>query len=253
MMQNLLWTATLPENTRDFQSIDLFLINMAETNLHERFHHILQESELSVANAYIQEHRHHLSIASRSALRLLLAYYLNEHPAEITLHKNEFKKPLLEEKYNFYFNVSHTNDQILIGFSRIGLIGVDMESIQTNVDWRMIARRYFSPAEKAKIDNAENPQYAFFELWTAKEAFMKGVGSGFQFPLHHYFIDYEDDEFGKVISTIPLYPPDWKIRNIELPQECVGAISTPTNVRNVRCFLFTNHLINQIAASWNLP
>jgi 4'-phosphopantetheinyl transferase len=251
-MQNLLWTATLPDNTLDFQSIDLFLINLSETNLNERYHSILQASELEAANAFIQEHRHQVSIASRSALRLLLSYYLHEHPALIVLQKNEFKKPVLSEQYNFYFNVSHSNDQILIGFYRMGLLGVDMETTQTNVDWRMIAKRYFSPAEKTKIDKAKDPQYAFFQLWTAKEAFMKGVGSGFQFPLHHYFIDYQDDEFGKVISTIPLYPPDWKIRNIDLPQQCVGAVSSPISVRNVRCFIFTDYLINQIAASWDI-
>lgn len=252
-MDSLVWLKELPTDFDTFTSIDLYSIDMLGTNLHQRFHAILQKSELAVANAYMQENRHHLSVASRSALRLLLSLYINKHPAEIVLHKNEFQKPLLDDKYELNFNVSHSNDHILIGFSRQGLIGVDMECTQSNIDWPMIAKRYFSPAENEKINNAAVPQHAFYQLWTAKEAFMKGVGSGFQFPLHHYFIHYLDDDTGKVISTIPLYPPDWKTRNFDLPGNCVGAISTPTSVNHLRCFSLTTNSINKIAAQWYLP
>ncbi|MBI9050712.1 MAG: 4'-phosphopantetheinyl transferase superfamily protein [Anaerolineaceae bacterium] len=252
-MSKLLWNETLPDDPNHFSTIDLYLINMPDTGLHQRFHNILQETELQVANAYMQEHRHHLSVASRTALRLLLSLYINEHPAEIILQKNEFQKPLLSDAYELNFNVSHTNEQILIGFSRLGPIGVDMEFTQSNIDWPMIAKRYFSPAENEKINNATVPQHAFYQLWTAKEAFMKGVGSGFQFPLHHFFINYQDQEHGKVISTIPLYPPDWMTRNFDLSDDCVGAIASPTDLNQLRCFHFNTNSINKIAALWHLP
>jgi len=83
-------------------------------------------------------------------------YYLNENG-----------KPLSDE---ICFNISHSKG--LVCFARSEKeIGIDVEKIR-EVDEKIIDR-ISSKDEKAYIKNEQN----FFEVWTAKEAFIKMIGS----------------------------------------------------------------------------
>jgi 4'-phosphopantetheinyl transferase len=63
-------------------------------------------------------------------------------------------------------------------------LGIDVEHVREILEARGIARRYFTAAEAAAIENADQPGSAFLRLWTRKEAVIKAVGVGLSMPLN---------------------------------------------------------------------
>jgi 4'-phosphopantetheinyl transferase len=84
-----------------------------------------------------------------------------------------------------YFNLSHSNEYAVIAVSRTGPLGVDIERVRLMPDLEEIAARFFSSAEQAAILRLPAAQRlpAFYRCWTSKEAFIKALGAGLQFPL----------------------------------------------------------------------
>lgn len=84
-----------------------------------------------------------------------------------------------------YFNVSHCGNVILTAFCQEE-IGVDIEIVREfNSD---VPKRFFTEEERQYIDlsaDKAEENRRFFEIWTAKEAFLKfcgvGISGGFDF------------------------------------------------------------------------
>jgi len=117
-------------------------------------------------------------MAARIALRRLLEQYTGRPAAELELQMTEFGKPYLPGS-PVNFNVSHSGGIVLMAFSREVPVGVDIERVRPGVQARQIARRWFTPEEVRWMEAVPALETArFFELWTRKEALVKGAGSG---------------------------------------------------------------------------
>ena len=59
-------------------------------------------------------------------------------------------------------------------------VGVDVERVRPDFDWRPIAARYQTSAEVARIAALppDTQSVAFFEWWTRSEAYVKACGEG---------------------------------------------------------------------------
>jgi 4'-phosphopantetheinyl transferase len=78
------------------------------------------------------------------------------------------------------FNISHSGDLILLAFHASAPVGVDVERLQPDLDWRPIARRCLAPAQVESLlalPPAEAAS-AFVECWCALEAGLKARGVG---------------------------------------------------------------------------
>ena len=75
------------------------------------------------------------------------------------------------------FNISHAGDYAVLALSQRA-VGVDLEQVRP-IDWRRIAGRFFHRLEMQYLENAADPQAAFFTIWTLKESFLKAEGIGF--------------------------------------------------------------------------
>lgn len=83
-----------------------------------------------------------------------------------------------------FFNISHSGSFAAIAVSDCE-VGVDIERIR-NVNLGIAEK--FSGGEREYIQSAENPQKAFFEIWTAKEAYLKKCGTGLTVPLDSFSV-----------------------------------------------------------------
>ena len=122
--------------------------------------------------------------AGRGALRELAARYLGASPAELRFEYGPAGKPQLPDA-PLRFSLSRSKDAVLIAFTSSGEIGADLERVRAGYDGSDIAGKFFAPAEVASL--AALPEgtrsEAFFRVWTAKEAYLKGRGDGLGFPL----------------------------------------------------------------------
>jgi 4'-phosphopantetheinyl transferase len=126
-------------------------------------------------------------VICRSGLRMLLSRYLDRPPEALSIETARFGKPFVSDT-DLRFNVSHSSDRALVAVTRGTEVGVDLESVQTNLDPLSLAHPFFSPGERAFVENArpEDRIIAFLTCWTHKEAWMKAVGVGLSEPTSRF-------------------------------------------------------------------
>lgn len=122
-----------------------------------------------------------------------------ERPAsEVRLQTGEYGKPFCADSDGaepLQFNLSHSEGIVLLGISRSGRIGVDIEAVRSETDWRRLSRRFFAPGETVWLESLPEAEgrNTFFRLWTAKEAFLKAIGVGLTRRLSSVEIAPSDD------------------------------------------------------------
>lgn len=146
--------------------------------------------------------------ACRAALRLLLGAYAGCDAGAVRFGANAFGKPILTagSAHPVAFNVSRSNSLALVALARGGSVGVDLEYFRSNVDCLGIARRFFSPCERAALAGLHGRarERAFFECWVRKEAVVKALGGGLAIPLDAFDVSLaEHDEDPLRGSRIP--------------------------------------------------
>lgn len=173
----------------------------------DRLASFLSADEIARANKFRFEIHKNRFIASRGILREILGNYLNINPEKIKFDYGDRGKPQLarfntDNSKSLQFNVSHSQDYALYGFTICSPIGVDLEYLRAMPDAVKIARRFFSPQESqliASLDN-EQQQRVFFKLWTAKEAYLKAVGMGLAGSLASVDVSLDETETASLSS-----------------------------------------------------
>lgn len=122
---------------------------------------------------------------------LLLQYYLQNNVGignDIEYFYNEFGKPFLKKNPTLNFNISHSKDLVLCGFSDY-TIGVDIEKVQKCK--HDIVKRYFSKEEMEYIYAGGKNDYSnrFIEIWTLKESYIKFIGKGLHTDLSSFSVN----------------------------------------------------------------
>ncbi len=137
-----------------------------------------QEQEKAVRFRFLRDHNSY--IITHGVLRKILGNYLGSEPSEIEFISNKFGKPYLDEKYKkIYFNLSHSSECSVLAFSTKSETGIDVEKIDPEFNFDLIAKVHFSEAEKNFLySNQHEACKKFYTLWTRKEAFLKTLGIG---------------------------------------------------------------------------
>jgi len=148
----------------------------------ERLETFLSPDETARAEKFrFARHRRRFT-ATRGILRQLLGNYLSVYPQDLSFSYGTKGKPYLNQTadYPLQFNLSHSHEYALFGFTQKHLIGVDLEYQRPMPDALKIARRFFSQQESQMLQKVETEQRSrlFFQLWTAKEAYLKAIGTG---------------------------------------------------------------------------
>lgn len=117
-----------------------------------------------------------VSFASEYLKYFYLSAYLNVQPSTINIGYNKFYKPYLVDYMNIDFNISHSKDFVVMVIAKHARVGIDIESIDPQMNINEVAPLVFSKNEQNLINN--NPQN-FFSLWCKKEALIKAHGTGF--------------------------------------------------------------------------
>jgi 4'-phosphopantetheinyl transferase len=162
----------------------------------------------------------------RIALRRLLAETLNCDPRAIHFHYSANGKPILAKPdRQVYFNISHSGDYGLIGIADDQLIGVDLEFMQPKSDSLKLAQRFFSPSESVWLNTQSpaNQDVAFYQLWTAKEAFLKAIGVGISAGLDTVILSKNFQKYESLPD--PYQTTNWQLRSQPFFDHYWGAIA----------------------------
>ena len=120
-------------------------------------------------------------------------------------------KPFFPHHPRLHFSISHSGDWWVCGFSSCPL-GLDLQLHRTHVSPDKLSRRFFHPLEHAFLE--ERDYVPFFDLWCAKESWVKYTGRGFYDPPESFSVVSPDGRFpgvdGAVLSLIP-FQPDYSL------------------------------------------
>lgn len=84
--------------------------------------------------------------------------------------------PFIPAHPHLYVSISHCRSAVAVAVSRVGAVGIDVES-RRRVS-RGLMERVCSAEELATIDAATDSTMCFLQLWTRKEAALKCLGTG---------------------------------------------------------------------------
>lgn len=118
--------------------------------------------------------------ACRSALRRILGEILEIEAVFVPLDFAEYGKPLLRAPFDdVHFNLSHCHDLALVAISCDGPLGVDLEPADRGRSLLGCEHAFCHPDEMATLPaDEELRSTALLDLWTGKEALLKGLGTG---------------------------------------------------------------------------
>jgi 4'-phosphopantetheinyl transferase len=189
------------------------------------FEATLSPDERQRAARFVVEEPRLRFIIARGALRTILAGYLDVAPEDIQFAYGEHGKPSLPDS-DLRFNLSHSDNVILIGVTQNHDIGVDVEHIHAIPEMSIMARDNFSLYEQGTLFKApeQERERAFFACWTRKEAYIKATGDGFSMPLRDFDVTLLPGEPPRILRANGDDPARWSLVHLEPDVDYIGAI-----------------------------
>ncbi len=234
------WQPTLPPPAAD--ELHVWRLETAATRVRELLPLLDAEERVRAARFAFEPH-HDEFVAVRGWLRRLLGSYLGRDPAALRFRYGPQGKPRLAEHVPaLSFNVSHSHGKALLAFGPGVEIGVDVEAIREPPDLWELARSCFSSSEFDAFSAADHRLRTelFYRLWTAKEAYIKGLGGGLSVPLRKFTIDVRDPVGPWPVLTTNHRRDARVVQPVRVGATHAAAVATPAGNRRLMIFDLTS-------------
>lgn len=177
--------------------VDLWVAPMqqlCEVELARQFDTVLSEEERRRHAKFIFEKDRRRYLFTRAMLRNVLSRYRHVHPADWQFAVTAFGRPFITNERSdvrsLNFNLSHSDQTVVIGVSYDRQLGVDVEDLRPSVPIA-IADHFFAANEVRQLHGLpfEARPQRFLEFWTLKESYIKARGQGLALPLDRFGFD----------------------------------------------------------------
>lgn len=117
-------------------------------------------------------------LLGRAGLRRVLGAWRRQEPGRVPLRTGPHGKPFCLGGPQF--NISHSGDLVLLALHPHRPVGVDVELLRPELDWRPLAARLLCTAECRLLEGLPAPVQAraFLQAWCRLEARLKATGQG---------------------------------------------------------------------------
>jgi 4'-phosphopantetheinyl transferase len=154
---------------------------------------LLSDDERHRASRFrFDEHRRRF-IVRRAMRRIVLGRLAGTDPAAVRFETSEHGKPRLAGiESALEFSASHSGDLgLVVTGSRV--VGADLEVLDRPMDYLRFAEHHFTREEHSEIarHHGDRLRIAFFNCWTAKEAYLKALGHGLTRSLESFAVRCE--------------------------------------------------------------
>jgi 4'-phosphopantetheinyl transferase len=243
-----------------------FLDDVTEPDL-SAYRELASADERARCDRFLVAEAQRRYLISRALLRTTLSQYSGHAPESWAFAANSHGKPSILEPAGtgLQFNVSHTAGLAVCAVTSGAEIGVDAEYVDRDFATVSVARLSFTAEEAAALDAAppDERMRRFFQLWTLKEAFVKGIGRGLNLPMKEFAIRMEPWQPPRVSSATER--SNWNFAQIRMGSKhqisvCVEAaeqsemsicVRQAVPLRGiVRCEVLPYRLSNEWALAW---
>lgn len=202
--------------------LDVWVLSVSGVRADQADVSVLDDRERHRAAKFVRDVDRHSYLAAHIALRHVLGRRLGLPPGEVTFLRQACpncsaphgRPALAGTDEPVEFSLSHGGDLVLVGIAATP-VGVDVEQVpDVQVAADLTARLH--PAEQREIAAAARPELAFATVWTRKEAYLKGIGTGLSRGL-------ATDYLGAG-GLAPL-PDGWSLLDVPVPAGYAGAVA----------------------------
>ena len=161
------WYSYVPENTA----------------IQEQFQTLLSAEERQRALFFRFHSDRKRFIHAHGLLRVLIGHYLNTAPKNIVFFRQKDGKPALDialYQSGVTFSLSSSHDMVACALALRLKVGIDIEYCGGQWDFQSLVSNLFHEEEIRALDTIPDSERrnTFFDVWTRKEAFLKGTGEG---------------------------------------------------------------------------
>ncbi len=201
--------------------------------MQERFSTFLSPAEQARAKRFkFPDDRRHY-VAAHGYLRRILSHYCQVEPHALILESLPSGKPRVigaGKLPEMEFNLTHSHGRGAVAVACGRAVGIDLEKVRVEVDCRRLASRYFSAQEQSSVFAASEQRLpgVFLRHWVGKEAYLKGIGVGLQFPLDQCEVILTEAEERAVIRCQGEtgFSEAWTVRYLPLEEEWIGGVAS---------------------------
>ncbi|WP_329313555.1 4'-phosphopantetheinyl transferase superfamily protein [Streptomyces sp. NBC_01278] len=183
---------------------------------------ILDANERDRAGRLVRAGDRHRYLASHVGLRVLLGGYLGMAPQDVCLVREDC--PCCDGPHGrpavaggaVQFSLSHSDDLAYLAFAGVP-VGIDVEAVPSAAAVKDVLNS-LHPAETAELSAlpaAQRPE-ALGRLWSRKEAYFKGTGTGLAEGLAEPYIGSGPD---------PAAVPGWRLIDLPAPPAYAAALA----------------------------
>ena len=145
------------------------------------FFEYLSDSESARAERFKHISDYNVYVAVHALLRIELSKIMGIKAKSIRISESETGKPFIAD-FDLPFSLSRTKNMFAFVIGKHDqILGIDIEQIKPEIDFKNISLNYFSIEEQQSILSLKNDadqKRTFFEIWTRKEALLKALGVG---------------------------------------------------------------------------
>jgi 4'-phosphopantetheinyl transferase len=230
-------SSSRPDLAISSDQIDLWFLFTSQvpmaTELTARYRELLTEQERQQERRFYFAKDSSRYLLTRALVRTVLSRYVPLAATAWRFEPSVYGRPTItndhELVHDLSFNISHTNELIVLAVTRDGPIGIDVEWMRREISLE-VANRYFSPIEVAGLQAlpAARQKRRFLDLWTLKESYIKARGMGLSIPLSKFSFDLDGDS-ENVISFAGDFddlPMRWGFYQLHPSNEHLGALCT---------------------------
>jgi 4'-phosphopantetheinyl transferase len=193
---------------------------------------LLSADECQRADRYLRERdRLHFTVA-RGQVRSHLGRLLNVPATAIAFDYTKRGKPSVVQSNldgaRLEFNVSHSEGMALYVVAWDRRVGVDLEYLRPMADAAQLVKRFYTAAEAVEFFQLPESDRtaAFFQAWTAKEAYLKATGEGVS---HLRDVEFSLNpqhplELRRIFSPVEVIE-NWSVRSLSVKAGWLAAIA----------------------------
>ncbi len=215
------------------------LLSQDELNRAEKFKFPKDKKQFVIAHAY---------------LRLILSKYTGCLPNKIEYEFGRYGKPFLKKQpgsmQHLSFNMSHAGTLGAYAIANKVEVGIDIEYIKPHATMLDMSTMNFvlTKNEREALNKGGDHQRIrnFLNIWTSKEAFLKGIGVGLNYPPHRIEISQQLTQPRKILTTCDMRTAStWCLYTLDCPKTYVGTVAVNCPSRVLHYLHNPLHFFNQ--------
>ncbi len=226
-----------------------FVSEIVDETLLSGYRRLLSETERQQERRFVFPQDRHRYLVTRALVRSVLTFYAPIQPVDWIFSSNRYGRPSIANEHpgvkDLSFNVSHTNDVVVLAIAQGRKVGVDIENAGTRHIRADIAERFFAREEFDAI--CQLPQLRrherLVEYWTLKEAYAKARGLGLSIPLNRCTFRFLNATRIEMAIADGSQQDGWSVWQLRVAAEYVVAVCAENMPKGVDTFFIAKKVV----------